>query len=137
MADLAATELLHNLYFVLTLDADRSPPTVRLVRRAEPFPSLATLREQYLLVIARLDRLGRERRCLMIDLRDGPGRSDPAFELLMKELRPKLFFGFHRVGILTATPLGLLQVRRHTRMDGIDALTTTSEAELAAFFKQG
>jgi hypothetical protein len=54
----------------------------------------------------------------------------------MKELRPQLFRGFLRVGILTATPLGLLQVRRHARIDGIDALTSTSESELFAFLKE-
>jgi hypothetical protein len=127
-------EVLRNAYFVVTLD-DRSTSNqiVRMVRSSAGFSSLEALREHHLQLIARLDRLGRKNRCLLIDLRDAPGRRDPEFEAVMRELRPKMFAGWRRIGVLTASALGMMQVRRHTREDGVEALSSTSEAEILSF----
>jgi hypothetical protein len=129
-------EVLRNAYFVVTLD-DRSTSDqlVRVVRTSAGFSTIDALREQHLQLVARLDRLGRKGRCLLIDLRDAPGRRDPDFEAVMREVRPKLFAGWHRIGVLTSSALGLLQVRRHTREDGVPALSSTSEAEILEFLK--
>lgn len=131
-------EVLRNPYFVVTLD-DRSTSNqiVRMVRSSAGFASIEALREQHLQLIARLDRLGRKNRCLLIDLRDAPGRRDPEFEAVMRELRPKMFAGWRRIGVLTASALGMMQVRRHTREDGVEALTSTSEPEVLSFLAKG
>lgn len=131
-------EVLRNPYFVVTLD-DRSTSNqiVRMVRSSAGFSSIEALRDHHMALIARLDRLGRKGRCLLIDLRDAPGRRDPEFEAVMREVRPKMFAGWRRIGVLTASALGLMQVRRHTREDGVDALTSTNEAELLSFLAKG
>ncbi len=108
---------------------------IRVVRTAAPFLDLSDARFQYSYVIARLDRHGRDGRFLLVDLRSAPGRNDPGFEQLMQELRPKVFRGFLRVGLLTSTASGTLQVMRHTRQDGVDALISSKEADLLAFFR--
>lgn len=130
-------EVLRNTYFVVTLeDKIGASQIVRVVRSSLGFSTIDSLREQHLGLIARLDRLGRKNRSLLIDLRDAPGRRDPEFETLMRELRPKMFAGFRRIGVLTASALGMLQVRRHTREDGVEALTSTNEGELISFLTQ-
>lgn len=127
-------EVLRNAFFVVTLeDRRQNSQIVRAVRTSAGFSSLDALRETHLGLIARFDRLGRKDRSLLIDLRDAPGRRDPDFEAVMRELRPKMFAGWRRIGVLTASALGLLQVRRHTREDGVEALTSTNEAELITF----
>lgn len=108
---------------------------LRVVRTSFPFLDLSDARFQYSYLLTRIDRHGRSGRFLMVDLRAAVGRSDPGFEALMSELRPKLFAGFRRVGVLTATANGTLQVMRHTRQDGVDALISSNEADLLSFFR--
>jgi len=110
-------------------------PLLRLARTSQTFIDLGDARFQYSYLISRIDRHGRSGRFLMVDLRSAPGRNDPGFEALMAELRPKLFQGFRRIGVLTATANGTLQVMRHTRQDGVDALISSNEADLLAFFR--
>ncbi|HNN92857.1 MAG TPA: hypothetical protein PKI03_11345 [Pseudomonadota bacterium] len=108
---------------------------MRVVRTAASFVDLSDARFQYSYLISRLDRIGRTDRFLLVDLRIAPGRSDPAFEAMMAEVRPKMFQGFRRVGVLTATATGTLQVMRHTRQDGVDALISSNESDLLSFFR--
>ena len=131
-------EVLRNPYFVVTLD-DRSTSNqiVRMVRSSASFASIESLRDHHLQLVARFDRLGRKNRCLLIDLRDAPGRRDPEFEAVMRELRPKMFAGWRRIGVLTASALGMMQVRRHTREDGVEALSSTNESEILSFLVKG
>lgn len=129
-------EVLRNSYFVLLQESLPSgQQLIRVVRTAAPFLDIADARFQYSYLITRLDRLGRTERFLLVDLRVAPGRSDPAFEAMMTEVRPKMFQGFLRVGLLTATATGTLQVMRHTRQDGVDALISSNEADLLSFFR--
>ncbi len=129
-------EVLRNSYFVLLQETlPQGQQLVRLLRTAAQFLDIADARFQYSYVITRLDRVGRQDRFLLIDLRLAPGRSDPAFEAMMTEIRPKLFQGFRRVGILTATAGGTLQVMRHTREDGVHALISSNESDLLSFFR--
>jgi hypothetical protein len=130
------TEILRNAYFLLSQEPlTTGSPLLRVVRTAAPFLDLGDARFQYSYLISRIDRHGRSGRFLLVDLRAAPGRNDPGFEALMAELRPKLFQGFRRVGVLTATASGTLQVMRHTRQDGVDALISSNEAELLSFFR--
>ena len=130
------TEILRNAYFVLTEETvTLGTQLLRVVRTAAPFLDLGDARFQYVYLNSRLDRHGRSGRFLLIDLRQAPGRNDPGFEEMMAEVRPKLMFGFRRVGILTATAGGTLQVMRHTRQDGVDALISSNESDLLSFFR--
>lgn len=136
IASILQSEILRNTYFALTQESLLlGSSLIRVVRTAAPFLDLSDARFQYSYVIARLDRHGRDGRFLLVDLRSAPGRNDPGFEQLMQELRPKVFRGFLRVGLLTSTASGTLQVMRHTRQDGVDALISSKEADLLAFFR--
>lgn len=129
-------EVLRNSYFVLQQESLPSgQQLIRVIRTAAHFLDIADARFQYSYLITRLDRLGRTDRFLLVDLRVAPGRQDPEFEAMMTELRPKVFQGFRRVGVLTATATGTLQVMRHTRQDGVDALISSNEADLLSFFR--
>jgi len=88
-----------------------------MVRTSAPFISLTDARGQYEKVIEAMDRHGRASRFLLTDLRNAPGRSDPGFEAMMSELRPRMNRGFRRQGVLTKTAAGTLQVSRHTKLD--------------------
>lgn len=130
------SEIFRSAYFVLTQENLTSgSQMLRVVRTSFPFLDLSDARFQYSYLLTRIDRHGRSGRFLMVDLRTAIGRSDPGFEALMSELRPKLFQGFRRVGVLTATANGTLQVMRHTRQDGVDALISSNEADLLSFFR--
>jgi len=131
----ALKDLLKNPYFILT--AEELPPVslVRLVRSAVQFPSLSDARIQYERVVEAQDRHGRSGRFLLTDLRLAPGRSDPGFEAMMAELRPRMTRGYRRQGVLTQTASGTLQVSRHARQDGNEMLISDKEAEILAFFR--
>lgn len=115
-------------HFELSVDKGRA--VVRLCRTSAPFDTIPQMEQQYARVFAELDRIGRRGMRLLIDLRRAPGRNDPAFDLAMKRVRPKLFAGFTRVAILVQSTVGALHVTRHAREDGLEALVSTDEARL-------
>ncbi len=129
------TEVLQNPYFQLFLDVPAR--LVRLVRTAVPFPDIEAVRQQYTLVAETMDRLGRKHRHLFIDLRQAPGRNDPEFEAVMEQRRPAMFAGYERVAICLLTKIGMLQVRRHVRMDGFDVLVSDDESAILAYLATG
>lgn len=94
---------------------------VRMRRTSAPYPTLADMERDYEAVLATFDRIGRERKVLLIDLREGPRRNDPAFEDVIRRLRPKLFRGFRLAAVVVSTAVGALQVKRHMREDGMGA----------------
>lgn len=106
-----------------------------MVRTSAPFISLMDARGQYEQVIEAMDRHGRASRFLLTDLRNAPGRSDPGFEAMMSELRPRMNRGFRRQGVLTKTAAGTLQVSRHTKQDGIELLISDNESDILSFFR--
>mgnify|MGYP000902594172 CR=1 FL=1 len=129
-------ELLRNSYFVATqVTLDGGTQVVRVTRTGTHFLDAGDIRTQYAFLISRLDRHGRKGRFLLMDLRQAPGRNDPAFESIMSELRPRLVSGYRRVGILTSTAGGTVQVMRHSREDGYEALIASNEADLLSFFR--
>jgi|JI102314A1RNA_FD_contig_111_170465_length_602_multi_3_in_0_out_0_1 hypothetical protein len=106
-----------------------------MVRTTAPFVSLADARIQYEKVIEALDRHGRSTRFMLADLRNAPGRSDPGFETMMAELRPRMNRGYRRQGVLTKTAAGTLQISRHTKQDGIEILISDNENDIMSFFR--
>ncbi|MFO0575069.1 MAG: hypothetical protein U1A78_13860 [Polyangia bacterium] len=117
-------------HFELAVDVEKGRSVVRLSRTTAPFDTIPQMEAQYALVFAALDRIGRRGMRLLIDLRRAPGRNDPAFDLAMKRVRPKLFAGFVRVAVLVQSTVGALHVTRHAREDGLEALVSTDEARL-------
>ncbi len=102
---------------------------MRLSRTSTSFMTLVDVDASINEIVPVLDAAGRESIRLLIDLRDGPMRSDPAFEAKMNVLRPKLLRGVARIAVLVSTPLGGLQLARHQRHDAIQWATFTEEAD--------
>ena len=117
-------------------DCDDAAGLVRLTRTSEPFPSVVAAREGWLWVVSALDRVGRARRCLLADLRDGPARNDPQFEQAILDVIPRVHAQFLGNAILVRMAMGALQIKRHAKGDGIDRLITSSEAEALAYLQQ-
>jgi hypothetical protein len=100
-----------------SLDLDQS--VVRYVRNSEAFPSIEDITQSHGDVARVLDRLGRARYALLVDLREARPVSSAEAEQAMSRERKRLLFGFSRVATLVKSAAGALQVQRHAREDGI------------------
>ncbi|MDP3275511.1 MAG: hypothetical protein Q8Q09_09975 [Deltaproteobacteria bacterium] len=91
------------------------------VRNDTPFASVEAAGSSILESARALTRFKRfeQRRCL-VDLRNGPLRSDPAFEKIMSEVQPQFFAAIARGAVLVRTAVGKLQM---TRIANVQKLT--------------
>lgn len=124
-------ELLRNAHFIVTVD--RTTKIVRVTRTAEPFESIEQIQLECVAVTDALAMVDRSAMSLFLDIRAAPGRNDPKFEEATLRLRTAAVRGFGRVAVLVGTSAGALQVRRHSREDGIDRMISDSEDELLAY----
>lgn len=132
---MAGIEIFRNEF--TTISADPKGPLVRMVRSDVPFPSLEAV-ERTLGDMSRvLDEMGRDGRVLMNDLRAITGRNDATFEERMRQLRPRLYDGFVRVGILVRSSVGALQIKRMVQEDGLARMVMTDEAALVEYLLRG
>ncbi len=106
-----------------------------MVRTSAQFENLSEARIEHEKLVEALDRHGREGRFMLTDLRQAVPRADPGWEALMAELRPRMTRGFRRLGALTKTAAGTIQVSRHSRQDGREMLLSDSEEQILAFFR--
>ncbi|WP_437818359.1 hypothetical protein [Sorangium sp. So ce1078] len=125
-------EVLRNAHFIVTVDP--MAKVVRVTRTAEPFDSIAQIEQECLEVTKALAPVDRSAMSLLLDIRAAPGRNDPTFEEATLRLRTAAVRGFGCVAVLVGTSAGALQVRRHSREDGIDRLISDNEDELLAYF---
>jgi hypothetical protein len=112
-----------------------APQVVRATRTPEIFVGLEEVVESFLSLRRRLAELAidRARNALLVDLRDGPLRSDPAFDEVVREHRPRLFEGFNSGAVLVRTLSGKIQLTRHERTDHRVYRVFDDEAEALAF----
>ncbi|MBK9264560.1 MAG: hypothetical protein IPM54_32840 [Polyangiaceae bacterium] len=132
---MAAIEVFRSEY--TTISMDPRGPLVRMVRSDLQFQSLDALERCVAEMIRTLDSIGRDGRVLFSDLRAVQGRNDPAFEERMAKLRPRLYEGFVRVGILVRSSVGALQIRRLVMQDGRACMVMTDEAALLEYLLYG
>lgn len=109
---------------------------VRTTRSDKPFASMRELEVSFEGLIKALDDLGRARYALLADIRAAPGRNDPQFEEALQRVRLKWIGGFRKVGVLVQSAVGLLQVKRYARQDGLKRLVTNDEDELMEYLTQ-
>ncbi|KFA86862.1 hypothetical protein [Archangium violaceum] len=121
-------------YFTVLVD-DRTG-IVRTVRSEKPLDVLEELEGIFARLGAVLDELGRSKYGLLADLRATPGRNDPQFEAAMGRLRPLWVGGFRRVGVLVRSTVGMMQIQRHARHDGVERLISKDEDELLKYLVQ-
>jgi hypothetical protein len=106
---------------------------VRLSRTDVDFTAIADVATSVGEVAAALDSLDRKAFVLLVDLRDGPMRTDAAFENAMAAGRPSLLRGIAKIAILVKTPLGALQLGRHQREGAIAWSTFNDEATALSY----
>lgn len=128
---MSTRQIFQDEYFTVLVDERRG--IVRTVRSEKPFDSLGELDGIFARLGAALDALGRSRYGLLADLRATPGRNDPQFEAAMERLRPLWTGGFRKVGVLVRSTVGLMQIQRHARRDGIERLISKDEDELLKY----
>jgi hypothetical protein len=94
---------------------------VVLERTPVPFASIAAMDECVATIERGMSHLRRDTLTLLTDVREGPVRNDPEFERAFTKARARLFRGFSRIAVVTATAIGGMQVARHARADGSGA----------------
>jgi hypothetical protein len=101
---------------------------VRFTRTEAPYASLDDLVDVHERIGEALDRVGRERHVLLVDMRAAALNNDPAFEKAAARGRQILVRGFPRFAVLVQTAIGALNVGRHLREDKLPGDVFTDEA---------
>jgi hypothetical protein len=126
--------LVQTPYWSVGREVERS--LVLLRRTDEPLPltsdAIAHAHDE---VVEALREVHRPSHVLLVDLREGPMRSDPAFESMLAARREALFAGFDRVAVLVRTAVGRLQVGRHAREVGTPHDVFQEESAALAFLE--
>ena len=81
----------------------------------------------------RRSRFDRSRYRLLVDLREGPFRTDRAFEERFEKFRAEMLRGYARTAILVRSAVGKLQVQRHAREDATPLQVFDDEGAALAF----
>jgi serine/threonine protein kinase len=135
LSQLTWSELQKDRYLLLHLDVGHG--VVRYTRTELPFLSAEHVEESHRKVFEALARLARPQFSLLVDLRDTPdsGANDNLplrradMEAAMAKVRPELLRGFRQLVFLLRSAVGEMQLDRHLRNDGFEALVTRREAE--------
>jgi hypothetical protein len=100
-----------------TIDVDETARVATLARTPAVYADLSSIGEAMRPIEAALDALRKTRYSALIDLRNGPLRSDEAFEKAFTPYRLALPLGWKRVAVVVASAIGKLQVSRHHSND--------------------
>jgi serine/threonine-protein kinase len=128
---LAPTEPFHE---VLLLE-----PRVVLVRRsARQFIDETEVAEERRRIGAALDRLGRQRKRLLVDSRRAPLSTDDRLATAFMALREEIGRDFERTAVVVDTKIGILQANRLNRETTVNGALAAfeSESEALAFLKK-
>ena len=128
---LAPTEPFHE---VLLLE-----PRVVLVRRsARQFKDETEVAEERRRVGSALDRLGRQRKRLLVDSRRAPLSTDDRLASAFMALREEIGRDFERTAVVVDTKIGILQANRLNRETTVNGALAAfeSESEALAFLKK-
>lgn len=126
-----AQEIQRNAYGVLTLDA--SLALFRFSRTPEVFPSLEDAQRFFDAMYEAMAAFGAGRYRILVDLRRGPLRTDPAFEAVVKHHHQQVCAIMVRVAILIESTLGVLQIMRQRREGWSLGMVFNDEAEALAY----
>jgi eukaryotic-like serine/threonine-protein kinase len=128
---LAPTEPFHE---VLLLE-----PRVVLVRRsARKFVDETEVAEERRRIGSALDRLGRQRKRLLVDSRRAPLSTDDRLAAAFMALREEIGRDFERTAVVVDTKIGILQANRLNRETTLNGALAAfeSESEALAFLKK-
>ncbi len=117
----------------VTVELDPETLVVRFTRTPEPYPSLAELVRIHQRIGTILDRVGRDRHGLLVDMRAAILNNDADFEQAAARGRAVLVRGFSRVAVLVQTAVGALNVGRHMREDRVPGEVFSNEEAALAY----
>jgi hypothetical protein len=103
-------------HYVLSLDSRCRLCVAR--RTVAPFENASDIEACFLAVEHALAAVVRREYALLVDVRFGPSRNDPAFESTIVAHRGKLLFGFAKNAALANSAAGRLQIQRYAKTDG-------------------
>ena len=116
-----------NAYWIVEYDSTNQ---IAKVKRTEaPFASTADMEAAFDLLRTTFAGVERGRHALLFDIRVGPMKNEPVFERAFARQRREITSGWRGVIVLVQSAIGLVQVQRHGREDGLDYFVTTDEAE--------
>ncbi len=130
---MASDEVLYQNEYV-SVRLEHQGKVVRVTRTAKVVPAPEQLESVYEPVIAAINRIGRRGRCLLSDVRLAPGRNTPGYEEAFAKIRARMMPGFDRIGTLVQTKIGMLQLHRQIREDGVERTVSADENELLIYF---
>lgn len=100
-----------------TVERTAIPPMLRITRSNVRFEREEDIETSSRAVLEATSRFDRSRYRLLVDLRDGPLRTDRTFEERFEKFRAEMLRGYARTAILVRSAVGKLQVQRHARAD--------------------
>ncbi|AKT37425.1 hypothetical protein [Chondromyces crocatus] len=118
-SEIPAFELERNDYLVVRYAEQHR--LMLITRTSRDYDTLDDLRRTFERVLQTLQGIPRGRTSLLIDSRRAPPRNDPEFEVAFAPLRKATMSHFGQNALLMQSAVGVLQVQRHARNDGIVA----------------
>lgn len=129
------TEIYRSEYWHLTLE--HGGQIVRATRTSTAYQSIQAFLDDVDVIVPKLDAIGRAGRCLLTDIREGPGRNDEAFEQAIAKAVPGFSRGFRRDAVLVRTVVGSLQVKRYPGPQGKSLAVFLDEAAAVEWLLTG
>lgn len=120
-----------------TVIADPDGIVVRIVRSPVPHPTPQVLEDRYMQVTRAMDRYGRLRRGLLLDMRHAVGRNEPEYDEPLRRSRQRNDAGFARIAVLLRSQAGMLQLMRLSDEDGTVRLITMNEGAAVDYLRYG
>jgi hypothetical protein len=120
-------------YFIV--HSDGAGFVVRLQRTGLDYPDIPSMERDIDAIIVVLDRLGRDRKNLCLDWREGPQRNDAPFEDAIRRVMPRLFRAYRAVAVLVRSAVGALQVKRHLRETSLVGEVFQDEADALDYLR--
>jgi hypothetical protein len=109
---------------------------VRVTRSEMQFSTDAEIERTFAETSSVLDRIGRNRWALLIDLRRVRGNPEPRLDAAIRRATAPLIAGFPRVAVIVTSAAGALQMKRHLRDEGPSREVFQDEAAALAFLSE-
>ncbi|MCC6553340.1 MAG: hypothetical protein IT372_10015 [Polyangiaceae bacterium] len=126
-------ELFRDGHIVVRHD-DRARLVV-FTRLATPFDTLEQLVAAFGRAELALARVPRPRTALLVDSRRAPARNDAEFERRFAPIRRRIFHDFRRGCVVLQTAAGILQGRRHAKLDNLEIGVFSDPREALAYLE--
>ena len=120
-------------YFIV--HSDGAGFVIRMQRTGLDYVDITSMDRDMDAINAVLDRLGRDRKGLCIDWREGPLRNDQPFEDALRRVMPKIVRGYRAVAVIVRSVVGGLQVKRHFREANISGEVFQDEADALDYLR--